>query len=437
MGCYAIPTSSAIGHAPARFGGAVQAERERSERHTRHGAKPREATGQRPQGAPSPLLETSTTRNILHQPGAPCYTDSVAEHLYRARVADFVERNGWQQRANAMRVCGLAAIQVDCKACGSPHLVPFRCGSRTCPTCARSAAAAVVDRIVQKVQLHDAAMLTTPWEGAERWSKDVHYRRGESTTPPRNWRDRRWKMVTITRWHDAADAFNLATLREHVRESRRLFSAWWRRTPWGRQVRDRETGKKRSRRDTSYVVGLEVAPGGMVHFHVAIYGEYVQQRELLAAWRTVLQKAGLAVHDRDGGVNIQALRKGTSEFDALREVLKYATKGQTDADGVERMPEPWHAAAVECAFRSVRRSDVGGALRRITSDDICDLQPDDLHNCKVSACEGCGVIGEWEWRGMRSRQLVERNGGFGLHRIDALGGDWGDAYRPPPDRGFC
>jgi len=438
MGAYAIPAPPAprvaIGAQlrPHRDSGS-----ERSERATRSAAKNREARRQRPQGAPASLLETAGTADILHQAQDIVFTDTGPEHKYRAQVADALEKLGWQTRANSMRLCGRGAIQMDCRTCDAPHLMPFRCGCRTCPTCARNAAAAVVARITAKVAIHDAAMEFVPWDGADDWDNLTYYRRATSKAAPKGWRERRWRVITITRRpEDTADPFALNGLRAQVRAARRLFSQWWRSTPWGRQRRDKDTRKLRSRRDTSYVVGLEVSPNGMVHFHAAIYGEYIQQSVLLAAWRYVLQKAGIAASHKDGGVRVEKVRTMEGVADALREVLKYATKGQNKG-GIEQMPAPYRAAAVECAFRNVRRSDVGGALRSITNESICETTPDDLHDAKVAACQACGTVGEWWWRGIRPRSFVERNGGFGLFSIDALGFDWGPQYRGPPDRGHC
>ncbi|MGH7690544.1 MAG: transposase zinc-binding domain-containing protein, partial [Gemmatimonadaceae bacterium] len=61
----------------------------------------------------------------------------------------------WPARAHALRNCGVGAVQLKCKACSTTHLVPFRCGARTCPTCARIAAAAIAGRIAARVAVHD------------------------------------------------------------------------------------------------------------------------------------------------------------------------------------------------------------------------------------------------------------------------------------------
>lgn len=417
----------------AEPGPAPRSASERSERQTG------------PEGRPVPLLETLQRRNISH-PIDPAtvppdvdliYTDSRAEHEYRANVAAVVAEFGWVSRAGAMRACGKAAVEIHCTACAAPHFIPFRCGARTCPTCARAAADGLVCRMMAKVAVHDEAIKAEPWDGTEKYDALTYYRRGESVKAPVGWKERRWRMVTITRRpEDVADPYNPDFLRAQVKQSLRLYAAWWRATPWGRQVRDAGSRRKRARRDTSYIVGVEVAPGGMVHFHAAIYGEYVQQRALLAAWRHVLQTTGNAASEKDGGVRVERVRDAGDVEAALREVLKYATKGQT-VDGIERMPTAYQAAAVELAFRNVRRNSIGGAIRRFATDADADAQDADLHDDHVSACEACGTVGEWRWERFRGRDYVLRNGGYGIVRYDALGGDLLDLWLPPPDQGHC
>jgi hypothetical protein len=145
----------------------------------------------------------------------------------------------------------------------------------------------------------------------------------------------------------------------------------------------------------------------MVHIHALVFGEYVDQRILKAEWsRAVGEKAR---------VHVRAVRGADGVADALREVLKYATKGEkgarTHAD---------HAAAVEIAFRNVHRVALGGAVRRVRIVESAgateDVRDEDLHDRRVLSCEECGVVGEWKWIGIVSEALVIENGGFGLLR---------------------
>jgi hypothetical protein len=287
-----------------------------------------------------------------------------------------------------LRDCGCAAVMIECRACGSAHLVPFRCGARTCPSCSRRAAAAVTDRVAARVAVHDLAMEAEPWDGAGAAQR------------------RSWRLVTLTSRAPARDQrFSVRALARNVRGVRRAFGHWWRLTPWGRQLRSDGSRRKRSRRDTSYVLALEVAPGGMVHVHALIYGEYVAQRSLAAAWSAVLGERAI--------LDVRTVR-GAGVAGALREVLKYASKGEKGHRQVE------HAAAVELALRGVRRVELGGALRWVqlsdSSGDSEDVREADLHDSHVAACQVCGVIGEWRWVAIVSAASVEENGGFGTWR---------------------
>jgi hypothetical protein len=96
---------------------------------------------------------------------------------------------------------------------------------------------------------------------------------------------------------------------------------------------------------------------------------------------------------------------------AIREALKYTTKGEKGARDQAR-----HAAAVEIAFRNVKRVSIGGALRNVRLGDSTgpdeDAKPEDLHAVKQLKCEGCGSHGPWEWGGNVSAEKVVANGGY-------------------------
>lgn len=225
-------------------------------------------------------------------------------------------------------------------------------------------------------------------------------------------------------------------IRSQLKQSGSLLADWWRAVEWGRQVRDGVTGKKRSRTDTSCVWGLEVAPGGMVHFHLLVYGEFVAQPELLRAWRRVLSRAGVT-DEKDGGVRVEGLRGENGVRDSIREVLKYATKG-AQKDGESSMPTALQAGVVEVAFQNIRRTGIKGALRKFAEPEILDTHIEDLHNDHLMSCEACGNIGEWTWGAIVSRELVRRNHGFGLLRFNAMNQDYGGwIIYDKPDIGYC
>jgi len=180
-------------------------------------------------------------------------------------------------------------------------------------------------------------------------------------------------------------------------------------------MRDPLTSKKRSRRDTSYVASEEIAPRGMVHLHVLLLGEYVPQWELQALWSKALGAKAI--------VHVTAIRRGAAGVAAgLREVLKYATKGEKRARSSSR-----RAAAVELAFRNIKRVSIGGALRndcvRPSDADDDDTQPEDLHASREMHCLVCGEVGNWHWGGRVDPAVVVRNGGYGpLAAIPPSGG---------------
>jgi hypothetical protein len=215
-------------------------------------------------------------------------------------------------------------------------------------------------------------------------------------------------MVTLTSpaAPDVEERFTPAFLREHVLKIRHAFPRFWRKTPWGMQVRDSNARGKRSRRDTSYICAVEISPSGMVHVHALVYGEFVSQASLQEIWSNTLGETAI--------VDVRAVRGSKGVGEALREVLKYATKGEKG----ERV-QPVRAAAVELALRDVHRVSLGGAVRHVRITDSAgsaeDATAGDLHDDHQMACQSCGVIGgPWIWRGTVSSERVARNGGFGL-----------------------
>ena len=331
-----------------------------------------------------PSLDTEgtscTQRPVIHVGGA-------WKREFRNAIAETL-RDSWPERANALSECGVGGVLLRCKGCASPHLVPFRCGARTCPTCARLAAAAVVQRLGDRIAVHDLIMDAQPWDG------------------PGGAQKRSWRHVILTTKADrnVADRFEPRALARRVREARRALPGFWRSVPWGQQVRDNGARRKRSRRDTSYIAAVEVSPRGMVHVHMLVYGEYIAQRVLQAAWSRAMGEPAM--------VYVTGLKSAQGVTDAIREVLKYATKGEKD-----RRTQAAHAAAVELALRNVHRTSIGGALRtiRVTEKDGAteDVRNEDLHDHHTLACETCGTQGEWRWVSVVSAIVVEELGGFG------------------------
>jgi len=295
----------------------------------------------------------------------------------------------WSARGRAMKDCGRAGVHVSCNACGAPHIVPYRCGARTCPVCARKAAAAIAARIEARIAIYDLRMQRAAWDGSGR-SKNRRFRH---------------LVLTCRAMRDLAGRFDPEALRGLVLRVRKAFARFWRHTCWGAQVRDPVTGRKRSRHDTSYVLGEEIAPGGVVHLHVLVYGEFVPQSTLQELWRKALGEKAI--------VHVSAIRGGAEGVGAtLREVLKYATKGEKSPRANAK-----HAAAVELAFRNIKRVSIGGGLRQVrVSPSDCnseDAKPEDLHASHQMQCAVCGEIGNWHWGGRVDPGVVMQNGGYG------------------------
>lgn len=260
----------------------------------------------------------------------------------------------------------------------------------------------LADSISRRFRQHDLSVAWKPWDGPGLPSGNRH---GDRC-------GRGWKLVTLTTpaEGDASKRFQPHSLRRGVQTVRRAIGSWWRSTPWGRQVRSPGSRRKRVRRDTSYVAALEVAPGGMVHAHLLVYGEYLPQTELATTWGAAVGLSSTPV------VDIRAVDPG-DPTQGLREALKYATKGEG-----RRERQVQAAAAVECAFQGVRRVSLAGAIRRIrdlerASSDEVDAKS--LSTETAGGCSGCGGAGDWSWKGVRPHVAVSVNGG------------WGEV-RPPP-----
>ena len=216
-------------------------------------------------------------------------------------------------------------------------------------------------------------------------------------------------MVTLTTpaRGELAERFDARRLRGGVRRARAAFYQFWRSLAWGRQTRHENSRRKRARRDSAYVFALEVAPRGMVHIHALVYGEFIPQRALESAWSKAIGQRAL--------VDVRTVRPDGGIEAALREVLKYATKGEKG-----QRVQAAHAAAVELAFRNVHRVTLGGSVRRIKIADCAaateDMRPEDALEEPVTGCEVCGAVGEWKWVRVVPSEMVAGFGGFGAIR---------------------
>jgi hypothetical protein len=315
--------------------------------------------------------------------------DETAVHVYRHQVAEALALD-WPQRAKGLRSCGEAGAVLYCAECDRGHVVPYRCNARSCPTCAHIASAVVVEKLAKRAEkaVLDLNVATT-------WDYD-----GKPQT-------KSWRLITPTQQtaHARGDdrRFHPRELRRSILRVRRSWGPFWRSLSWGRprRVKHPETGKPtmRARRDTMFAMGIEVAPGGLVHAHAAVYGEYLPGPAVTASWEKFI--------DRRGRVGMERLRMATpDEFrKSLHEVLKYVSKGEPNARQSER------AAMIELAMRGIRRVEMGGALRKIS------VSSKDIITTTAPPCVECGTVqGKWRWGGLRAPEYVTENGGFGVDR---------------------
>jgi len=250
----------------------------------------------------------------------------------------------------------------------------------------------MLERITPALRVHDLEMEVEPWNG------------------PGSEKVRGWKLITGTTPARETDRFDPEHLKDQRTEVVRAFRKFWRTTPWGRHVRDGgKHSPKRARMDTSYVMSIEVAPGGMVHWHALIYGEFVPQAELQERWEGALgvELALVDVRSIDG-----------DSVRALREVVKYVTKSEGSIH-----EKAAHLACIEVAFKGTRSVMMGGAIVRIRKSlgelELEEGKAEDCHDELVSSCEACGTIGEWRFSGPAGRHAVEANGGFGVESFEA------------------
>ena len=87
-------------------------------------------------------IPTSLDTHKHPAPQLPHPPDPAWMYAYRQEVSAalgdlWTVCESWDSRSMALRDCGLAGVVLKCNSCGTRHLVPYRCGARTCPTCSR------------------------------------------------------------------------------------------------------------------------------------------------------------------------------------------------------------------------------------------------------------------------------------------------------------
>lgn len=331
---------------------------------------------------------------------AECLADDPGAHVFRRAVAVALWR--WPRRALALRTCGEAGARCDCADCGAPHVLPYRCGARSCPTCARQASAIACEKIARKAETA-ALSLMGPWDGV-------------GPVRVKAWRT---LVLTTEAPRTVDERYDPDILQAFTSDVRDAWGPFWRLTQWGARKRDVSAAgrpTKRVRRDTLGTMGIEIGDGGMIHLHAAVYGEYIDAAELARLWKQACPVGGFVrvrlMRETKGGAPITS--PSSEAFrSALREVLKYLTKGhKTDLGANQLIMRAGRAAAAEYAMRGVRRVETCGALRlvpRVTDADVAT---------EGKACVTCAAVpSAWAWRGIRPPDYVRRNGGFGLSTI--------------------
>lgn len=319
--------------------------------------------------------------------------DDFTAHIFRREVAAALEGD-WPERARALRSCGEAGAALSCSCCGVNQVVPFRCGARSCPSCARIASAAAVDKLMARLTWAlEVKRIRELWEGPGWPAPKV------------------LQMLTLTQQTPFAYGdgrrFHFPALRKAIRRARDGWSASWRMMPWGQRIKDRSPSGQlgtRLRRDIAWAMGVEVAPGGMVHVHAAVLGERVREEDVRKPWE---QSIG-----RRGFVRVSPVKEDAGTLrKAFAETLKYVSKGEKGPRRYDR------AAVMELAFRGTRRVEMGGAFR--TRGEL--LGPRDIMYQGANPCP-CGTGSPLDWVGVIAPPLVAANGGYGIattHEVQA------------------
>jgi len=247
------------------------------------------------------------------------------------RLIDALRRHGLDREAEQMSSCG-DWYMATCPECGS-DVKPRQghCDSRICPACA----AARADKIYG--QLLDPVLAL--------------YRKR-----PRGWRMR---LITLTLRKPAlvGESYIRSSVRKllgHPGTQGAITTVW--------RSRLKVAG-------AGMIIGLEVAPGGMVHVHCLYLGPWVDKGDLVSYWKA---KTGAYI------VDIKMVKPGESMRGAVREVTKYVTKGLASG-------EPDLAVWALMALKGKRRIREYGTFLGLQSDPDAETKP--------LRCPCCGYEG--------------------------------------------
>lgn len=129
-------------------------------------------------------------------------------------------------------VCGKDSIMLICKKCGEPHLLDYFCNSRICPTCAKRHQNELFHKI-------------------EDFVKNFRVPYGMA-----------YRFITLTLKKTTFE-----------RDSKRAFKALAK--IWHNILEPNGVGA---------ITHLELAPGGMIHWHMIYIGKFIKKQDLKDAW---------------------------------------------------------------------------------------------------------------------------------------------------------
>lgn len=270
--------------------------------------------------------------------------------------------------AEEFRWCGsnFRGVKVCSEDITHSKAVPISCHRRYCPTCARRAAAALVDAYVPQVL---AAVKANEQHG---------YRMREVTLTTKidlyapDVRDQ--VKAAIQQVNQFFDLVGGSKLPEKYRNR------------WSEPSHEYYTGE-------GLLFGVEFGPNGnKLHFHCLWFGRYIDKYWMSQTWQAI------------SGYSINWIEAVTNTEAAVRESLKYATKlvkrkvDQETGEVQDLYPSPKHIARLAYVLHGMRRVFSRGCFRGIR-DDVADQDQD--KGCK---CDKCGakadLIGMTAWTGL-------------------------------------
>lgn len=189
----------------------------------------------------------------------------------RRKIAVELKRSGLDNQARRYIRCGAHIVKFRDQN-NAEYLKPFRCESPICPYCMRIRGFKIQN------QYREVVKYLSENQGIQ----------GGHT----------WKMITLTYYKESRGDF-LRRIKPSQKDIKNFF----------RRIR-RDFGK-----DIGMIASMEISKESLLHYHILYYGPFIQQKELSRIWKEIT-KDSYIVH----------IEKVTTLDEALKEVLKYATK---------------------------------------------------------------------------------------------------------------